>query len=251
MLHALKVGFWFGICLLFSSLSSAQTVKLATGEWAPFQSATLKNDGYVSQIIVEAFAEEGYDVELIYMPWKRAMEEAKQGRVDGTFLWGKSEERSKHFSYTAPVVTLTNVLFQRTDNPITWNKPEELKAYKIGGIDGFSYGIEKWEEQGFIKLERIFVAENNYKKLALGRLDFVIEDRDVGMAIIHRIGLQGKITENNQPVNNRSYYILMPTDSPRTKQLINTFNRGFSKVVEDGRYEAYREASIRGEYKLK
>ncbi len=79
----------------------------------------------------------------------------------------------------------------------------------------------------------------------------MIEDRDVGMAIIHRIGLQGKITENNQPVNNRSYYILMPTDSPRTKQLINTFNRGFSKVVEDGRYEAYREASIRGEYKLK
>ena len=60
---------------------AAEVVTLASGEWAPYQSKNLKNGGFISQVITESFAEEGYEVKFVYLPWKRGFEEAKAGRA--------------------------------------------------------------------------------------------------------------------------------------------------------------------------
>lgn len=58
--------FSFILIALFSSSSLANTVRLANGEWAPYQSKSLKHGGYISHLVTEAFAAEGYDVEFVY-----------------------------------------------------------------------------------------------------------------------------------------------------------------------------------------
>lgn len=245
----LKVGLL--TCLLtLSFVIQAEVVRLATGEWAPYQSQSLKNGGFITQVVVEAFSEQGYQVELLYMPWKRAMKEAKAGRVDGTFLWGANEERAEHFYYSDTVLTLTNVLFQRRSNPIHWSKIEDLAQYRIGGVDGYSYGIERWEELGFIKLQRVHKPELNYRKLQQGRLDLVIEDTYVGKSILEELNLTSQISINEKPINQLSYYILIPKNGAKATQLIEAFNRGLGKIRSDGRFKNYIEASNRGEYVL-
>ncbi|USD43643.1 transporter substrate-binding domain-containing protein [Vibrio sp. SCSIO 43135] len=235
--------------LMFVGVSSANTVKLANGEWAPYQSKSLKNGGFISQLVQEAFEAEGYQVEYTYMPWKRGFEESKAGKLDGSLIWSKNPEREQFFHYSDPVITLSTSLFQRKDKPVTWRAREDLSAFKVGGVTGYAYGIEDLEKDGTIKIQRISSAENNYKKLAAGRLDIVLEDTDVGLETINKLNLTGKLEPNDKTLTARNYFVIISKKSPRAQELVDAFNRGLMKLKEQGKLDKYREASIRGEYK--
>ncbi|AIW16110.1 ABC transporter substrate-binding protein [Vibrio tubiashii] len=241
------------IALIFalsvSHISYANTVKLANGEWAPYQSKSLKEGGFITQIVREAFEAEGYTVEFDYMPWKRGFEEAKAGNYDGSLIWSKNPDREQHFLYSNPVITLSTALFQQTSKPVTWSNREDLSSLKIGGVTGYAYGIEDLEKAGTVKIQRIASAENNYKKLKAGRLDVVLEDMDVGMETVTKLGLTGAIEPNAKMLTERDYFVIISKNSPRNQELLDAFNRGLAKLEAEGKLEQYRQASIEGKYK--
>ena len=53
-------------------------VVIANGEWNPYFSENLRYYGVVSRIVKEAFESEGIEVEYVFRPWKRGMEDAKK-----------------------------------------------------------------------------------------------------------------------------------------------------------------------------
>ncbi|CAM2853917.1 substrate-binding periplasmic protein [Vibrio neptunius] len=240
---------FLAVSLLFTSLAHANTVKLANGEWAPYMSKSLKNGGFMTQIVKEAFEAEGYQVEFTYMPWKRGFEESKAGSFDGSLIWGKNPDREQFFHFTDSVITLSTGLFQQKSKPINWSKKEDLKDFKIGGVTGYAYGVEDMEKTGEINIQRIASAENNYKKLSAGRLDIVLEDMDVGMELVTKLNLADKIEPNAKTLSARDYFVIISKKSPRAQELVDAFNRGLAKLKAEGKLDAYREASIRGEYK--
>ena len=75
------------ICIIVSAVllfaggqSFAQeTVRIASGEYAPWTSKNIKGAGFTNHVISEAFARVGYRVEFEYYPWKRAFKSAKTG----------------------------------------------------------------------------------------------------------------------------------------------------------------------------
>lgn len=249
MFHLINKYLLLIAAILFTSVASANTVKLATGEWAPYQSKSLKHEGFITQIVTEAFAAEGYTVELTYMPWKRGFEEAKVGNLDGSFIWSKNPEREASFHYSDPVITLSTSLFQQKGKNISWSTLEDLSKYKIGGVVGYAYGTEELEKQGKLKILRISKAESNYKKLGAGRLDIVLEDTDVGKETVNRLGLSGKIETNSKALTERDYSVIISKKSPKAQELLDAFNRGLAKLKAEGKLDAYREASVKGEYK--
>ena len=127
---------WLLFILTFVSVCEAKpVVRLANGEWPPYQSKLLHLYGFVSQIIVEAFAEEGYEVEFEFLPWVRGLERAKSGQLDGSFIWAYSPQKEQHFIY------FTTSLFHRLGTNIQWNNYEELSKYSLGGVVGYIYGL--------------------------------------------------------------------------------------------------------------
>ncbi|MGF1753976.1 transporter substrate-binding domain-containing protein [Vibrio makurazakiensis] len=238
------------LLLLASTVSaSPQVITLANGEWAPYQSKNLLHSGFVSRIVLEAFAEEGYTVEFDYMPWMRGVEKAKLGDVEGTFIWAHSPVREKYFHFSDPVLTLTTSLFHRKDEKLVWDKPEDLRDYAIGGVIGYVYGLEELEELGTLHINRIPNDTGNYYKLISGRLDIVLEDTDVGYDLINRLKLGREIEADPRKLNEREYALMISRQSPRAEELISAFNRGLKVLKEDGRLERYRQASVNGEYK--
>ncbi|EMQ2876637.1 transporter substrate-binding domain-containing protein [Vibrio navarrensis] len=240
--------FSFILIALFSSSSLANTVRLANGEWAPYQSKSLKHGGYISHLVTEAFAAEGYNVEFVYLPWKRGFEQTQDGELDGSFLWSRNEERAQHFFYSDKVLTLKTSLFQRKGAQIMWSKPEDLAKYAIGGVIGYAYGVEDLEKQGVVKISRISDADANYKKLAGGRLDIVLEDSNVGQTTVMRLGLTDQIEMNDKPIVERDYFLIVPKKSPRAQEILDAFNRGLAKVLAEGKLQKFEQESIKGNY---
>lgn len=245
MLRFVYVLFMF----LSLQISAAEKITLANGEWAPYLSQELKHYGYLSQIVTEAFAEEGIDVEYAFLPWKRGFEEARQGRHDGSLVWGYNKERAESFLYSDVVAELGTSLFHQKGKVIKIEKPEDLKNYHIGGVIGYAYGVEELEREGNVTIDRIGSDVGNYRKLAAGRLDIVLEDTEAGYCVINKYGLQDKIVASPDILHARNYHLIISKKSPEADKLILAFNKGLKKLKSDGRYQTYLEASRRGEYK--
>ncbi|WP_432579665.1 substrate-binding periplasmic protein [Vibrio sinus] len=225
-----------------------EVVTLATSEWTPYQSKRLKHDGFVTQIVVEAFEKEGYEVELAYLPWVRGYELVKQGKLDGTFIWAFSKEREKDFLFSEPVIHLALSIFHRSNMQLNWNNPSDFSQYRIGGQIGFDYGLSELEKNETLTIFRIANAEGNYHKLTNNRLDIILDFTDVGYHLINKLGLTGQITASPKPLNTRAYSLLISKQSPRARELINAFNRGIKKMRDSAQIEKYKQASQRGEY---
>jgi len=237
------------IFALSSTVNAAEKITLANGEWAPYLSKDLKHSGYMSHIVSEAFAEEGIEVDYVFLPWKRGFEDAKEGKYQGSLIWGYNDDRAKDFLYSDTVAELGTSLFYNKSNPIEWNEPTDLKKYKMGGVIGYAYGIEELEKQGVLKIERIGKDVGNYKKLAAGRLDIVLEDTEVGHESINKLGMTEQLAVHPKTLKSRKYSVIISKNAPNAQALVDAFNRGLKKLKDDGRYQKYLEASRRGEYK--
>jgi len=240
------------LCVFFApSAWSDKRIVLANGEWAPYQSEHLKHHGYVSRIVTEAFARVGYEVDYVFLPWKRGYESARVGKYQGTLVWSHTRDREQAFHFSEPVVKLGTAVFYMKDKPVTWSQPEDLGQYRIGGIIGYSYGMDSLEEQGIITIERIARDESNYRKLAKGRLDIVLEDSEVGMGHIRNFGLENELDIAPKMLSSRLYYLMISRQTPNGEQLIEDFNRGLHQLQQDGLVEQYREESRQGLYESK
>ncbi len=237
------------IFALSSTANAAEKITLANGEWAPYLSKNLKHYGYMSHIVSEAFAEEGIEVEYVFLPWKRGFEDAKEGKYPGSLIWGHNDDRAKDFLYSDIVAELGTSLFYNKNNPVEWSEPIDLKKYKMGGVIGYAYGIEELERQGVLKIERISNDVGNYKKLAAGRLDIVLEDTEVGHESINKLGMKDQFSVHPKTLKSRKYSVIISKKAPNAQALIDAFNRGLKKLMDDGRYQKFLEASRRGEYK--
>lgn len=239
----------FSLSLSIPVLVRAETVHLANGEWAPYMSQTLKNAGVMSRIVEEAFARQGIQVEYSFSPWKRAFEDAKNGRADGTLIWGRTEERAGMFLFSDPVIELKTMLFYAKDKGFDWSDTASLSDKRLGGVIGYSYGVDAEERAGLIKIERIAVPEANYVKLLQGRIDAVLEDLDVGLDSIAKLGLVDKITYHPKPMLESLYFLLLNRKNPANPAYLEAFNKGLKAMQEDGSYRRMLEASRAGEYR--
>lgn len=247
-LSPLLVKLTIAALILTSSLVSADTIRLANGDWAPYMAENLKNRGVISHVVEEAFALEGIRVEYTFLPWKRGFEEAKEGRLDGSIIWSYTEERAQDFDYSDPVIDLKTVLFIKNDSPLEWNTSDDLARFSIGGVIGYSYGLEELEKAGKVNITRIASPENNFKKLASGRLDAVAEDREVGWELANKIGIADKVKTHPKPLKSRSYHLIMSKRFANGKTYLEAFNRGLKKLKDSGRFDQMMKASQEGKY---
>ncbi len=235
--------------LCWSTWASAETIRIANGDWAPYLAENLKENGVISHAVKEAFALEGIQVEYTFLPWKRGYEEAKEGKLDASIVWGHTDERAQDFDYSDTVVDLETILFIKKDSTFDWKEPEDLGKVSIGGVIGYSYKLEDLEKAGKVTITRIASPENNYKKLVSGRLDTVAEDREVGWDLIHTLGLADQIKTHPKPLFTKPYYLIMSKKSPNGARYLEAFNRGLKKLKDSGRFDQMMKDSQEGKYK--
>ena len=76
---------WPGVLLgllLATAGAQADTLRVATLDWAPYVGPDLPGKGLASRILDEALALDGHRAELVFLPWQRALKEAAEGRFD-------------------------------------------------------------------------------------------------------------------------------------------------------------------------
>lgn len=221
---------------------SQQTVRITSGEWAPYCSQNLEDYGLALCIITEAFAKEGVKVEYSFFPWDQAMNKAQTIEWDGSAAWFRSQEREQNFYISDPVVMSGYVFFYLKKNKFDWKTMDDLKKYKIGATKGYDYGkaFQEAEKQGIIHVERLAKDEMNFDNLLKGKIDIFPEDMDVGTNILYNrypYYTYVDVTTHPKRLREDPLYLLLSKSNAKNKKLMELFNNGLKKLKESGDYE--------------
>lgn len=173
-------------CVLLISLCvnarADKVVYLSSIEWPPYTGQFLNNQGESSKLVRAAFAMMGYKVEIIFVPWKRAMRMADTDmQVAGFFPEYYSEERAEKYIFSAPFGCSPVGLLMQRDKPLEWKSVDDLSGHRIGFVSGYvnTLELDLAIANGTITADYAPYDESNILKVATGRIRAAVIDPHV------------------------------------------------------------------------
>ncbi|MFC7421346.1 substrate-binding periplasmic protein [Iodobacter arcticus] len=232
------------LLLILSSISAQSAelrVRIASGEFQPYLSKSLQNEGFISKIIRAAFKQENVMVSIAYYPWKRSYNMVKKGEADLTPYWVKTPEREQLFILSDPIDVVQYGFFHLKENKITQLDFSHLNKYKVGVSLGYSYGLAfdtARKKQQFI-CDEAPSDEINIRKLIAKRIDLFTADKTLGKYIISTTlppKEAEKITFFPKNFAEEPVYLLISKKTPNGAKIADIFNKGLKKIKQNGEY---------------
>lgn len=224
------------VCFALAGPAHAKTVTIATGEWAPYVSSELPEGGYTSEIISHALLAVGIEAQFEYMPWPRAEKMVSSGQYVAASPYMPTDARKEFGIFSEPFALSRNVFFYMKKNisSLQWEKFEDLKQYRIGGVQGYFY--VPWFSEAGLNVDYASSATTNFKKLFMGRVDLVPENELVGLAEIARLypGEEDAFGRSEKALSENELTLMASKFHPDGQMLIDKFNEGFAQIKADG-----------------
>ena len=226
--------------------ATAKEIVIASGEWSPFQGKNIKNNGFATELVRKAFANSGskekVNVKFKYFTWSRSLAFTKDGTTHATFLWSHKKEREKDFLYSDKLVDVSYVLFHLKKTKLEWKTVADLKKFKIGITEGYSYGKEfdQAASEGVLKVSAVPKDLQNFKKLVAGRVDVFPNELNAGYELIKAnfsAKDREKLTHHSNALRNAPHYLLFSKKHKDSPELLKLFNKGLKHLHSTNKYK--------------
>jgi len=219
--------------------------RITWGEWPPFHSRSLLNNGLYSHLIREVYQAVGISVEYGVYPWKRALlvAQTQSSTWHGSSGWVKTPEREEEFLYSDAMRSGCVVFFHKLKTSFDWRRPESLSRQRVGVTSGFrSHNLlQEMQDSGLdIKVDEVSEEKFGIRMLNAERVDVFVGDRAVGQAIINQELSQidaSAITFHPQPLYCDTYHMVFPKQKLASQYLVQQFNAGLKILRDNGRYQ--------------
>ncbi len=229
---------------LFSEGMAQESVKLASLAWEPYIGPKMQNNGYVADIVVEAFKRAGYKSEISFFPWARAVKVAEYGEFDGVFPEYFEESRKDKFVFSDPFPGGPVGLYKRKDNVVSYSvNPEINQTEALRGLQDAKFGVVRgyintaeFDAATFLKKEEVDRDELNLKKLFNRRIQYIFIDKYVAEYLIkHDFPSYAAELEFMVPaLEVRSLYIAFSKKASDYQDKLQAFNSGLKQIKQDG-----------------
>lgn len=224
--------FFIFIC---STVMAGETIKLASLEWEPYIGPKMPDNGYVAEIMNEAFKKTGKTVQIDYLPWARAVKMAKDGDYADYMPEYYSEDLKKDFILSAPLPGGPLGFFKKKASKITFKTLEDLKPYTIGVVRGYVNTAE-FDSAAYLKKDEATDNLMNFRKLIAGRFELIICDKYVGEHI-----LKTELKENFEEIEfvepgleKKDLYLCISKALPNGQKIVDEFNTSIKQMTDDG-----------------
>ncbi len=210
---------------------------LAAPESSIYSNEDLLNGGLFPEIVRNSLGMMGYDIEIEYLPWKRALTMTKNSHFDGLLVVSFTEERDDFFHYSDIVLFEEGVFLCLKGKYQSYSKLEDLKNNSIGSIRGSLIS-------SLLKVEGLAVKDvashdQNIRKLLAGRIDFIAANKYTIQRLLERdypeqsdyIAISGPVFYKG------SLHFVVPENHPDSEKIISDFNRGLKLIKENGVYD--------------
>lgn len=176
----------------------------------------------------------GVKLQPLRYPWKRVLQSAENGQLDIILPLRINADRARYLRFSqAPAFENPIAVFVRKDRQIVYQGWHSLKPYR-GGIslgDIFGDGFDEYMTAN-LTVETAPDIASNIKKLELGRIDYFITGRYVGMAYLKKTNLADLMVDLPKPVSVSKIHIGFGKRVPAS--LIKAMDRALQKMADSG-----------------
>ncbi|MDE1462226.1 substrate-binding periplasmic protein [Spartinivicinus poritis] len=223
---------------VFSSICNAAKIVGTGVVWPPFFIQNDSGQGIAVEIVTEALKREGYELEMKFLPWARAVDGVKKGSYDALVGVWWTEKRTKFLSFSDHYLENSIKFIKLKDDDFEYNGLSSLDKKKVGIVRDYGYGDEFLSAKNFNKPIASSIMKN-LKKLVAKRIDLTLGDEIVTRALIANqedTTLIEKIafTENALSINKLHFGVGLV--KPNHKTIIDKFNSGLKKIKSDGTF---------------
>lgn len=226
-----------GLSVLFATVSaSAQNdtaLTFACNEFPPHKMEKSQDGlpGFDVEILTQALAYSNIKVRVEYYPWKRALESAKLGIVDGLCSCSKSEGREKWLAYSAPMGSVGIGYFYHLNHKTT---PTFTPLPPTAVVRGYAIQGDL-VEQG-INPTRVNNDEAGIRMLLNNRVKSFYTYRDTGKYFLSKQPYDHNIKYSE--VKSSPYFACFSRQRPDHTKLVEAFNAGLEQLLQTGTYES-------------
>jgi polar amino acid transport system substrate-binding protein len=226
------------VFVCFCSLANAEkVVKLSSLDWPPYTGSELTDQGVSSAVVRAAFEAMDYKVEVVFYPWARAVDMAKEGKegVMGYFPEYYSADIEKEFTYSNPIGSGPLGFAQNVAKPVNWTVLDDLAAMTIGVVRDY-VNTEEFDIRVAQKKQNVQVVTSdsqNLQKVAAGRIPLAVIDKNVMNYLLQNDAALANIrtqVEFNPTLLEEKQLFVCFNQSAAGKQLAEDFAAGLKKI---------------------
>ena len=229
--------------MLFLPLFAQNKVITIAGDpWPPFLDPENPTNGLSVEIVNAAFETQGYETEIKYMPWARAINGVKEGDYDILVNAWMTEERKEFLMFSDPYTANQIKFIKRAGSDFEFTQMSDLDGLTIGVIRGYGYG-DKFMKYEYFTRDESADFETNVKKLIAGRFDLTLEDEIVARIKIakeNRLWFE-EIEFVKNPLSQENLYVACGLKNARHQEIIEAFNKGLEVIKTNGTYAKIME----------
>lgn len=244
LLSAFGVG--AGLVALLWPSGPLRATDLACPDFAPFKMTGIPGSrpGIDVEVLGAVFAALREPVSFQPVPWKRGLELARAGRVDGLCGCSYLPEREEEFLFSDVLGEHHQGLFTRSgEDGGRAAGLTALKGQTVGVVRG--YALQKDLIDSGAEVMEVVDDAQLVKVLSSRRVDAAYTYRDVFR--YHARQLAASESFDYHPVRVEPYYLCLSRAVPGAAELMPRFNRGLQDLRQQGQYQriwdSYRSGS--------
>jgi len=167
------------LSLVLPKTSLATEFEIAAGEWPPFYSQTMRDQGIGTRLTRAVFARMGYQVTHRFYPFKRVLARVSAAAVlAADCIWDTPERRELAYLADEPLMTHDLVVLRRRDAGWSFETMNDLSSKRVAIILGYDYGARLMRNPG-IYWSLSPDLPSSIRQVKAGRVDFLVEAREV------------------------------------------------------------------------
>lgn len=218
------------------SLANDKQIAIAYSDYPPYYGDSLSDKGPLLDIIIAAFAHQGYQIKLDQMPWSRALKWTNEGRYDALCCawYRKDREETMLFGPALPGTILSFV--KKTDAEINFDGFESLQSLSIGVVR--DYALPKGMTDANLSVQPANSDLQNLNKLMADRVDLVLMDQAQANFLIrtHMPEKSARIEFVEPSILEEAMYLTFSRANTNAQQLAKDFEAGLNHLKESGAF---------------
>lgn len=223
-------AFVFVVLIVFcfsSSNATADNIVIAADAWCPYncEPGTAK-PGYMVEIAQKAFASHGHTVRYQIIPWERAVQEGRSGKLTG--IIGAYKDDAPDFIYpNSELAMVVEAFYVLNEKDWEYKDLSSLDDISLGAIKGYAYGLTElntYIEKNANNIKKVQLAfgdtalETNIKKILGGRIDAIVSSQAVFLYKTNQMNVKDKFKMVGKVGTANKAYIAFSPTNPKSKQ---------------------------------
>ena len=211
-------------------------VDLVTGnDFKPYADETLPEGGMITEIVVTAFRDLGYEPVVDFLNWPSGYDLTKRGKFAANWAWAPTAEREADFFYSDSLAEDLTFVYWHIDRPKDFEQLDDVAGHRVcRAVDYYTEFMDHLIEGGQIEFTQPKDINECWRGLADGSFDFVIQAEFASAAQHAELGLTDKIVKSDAVVSKQSYHAIFPRSISESEALRNDFDRAVRKMEQTG-----------------